>query len=239
MENKLIFELEQQLTDIDIDSIKLDAVIQLKTWEQSFFSLIEKIYVSRLNEINSIASDITNEIHEKQTQLEQINIKDKTALLELQNEIDQLKSNIIINQTIPDDFHHLIERTIRIKRDENHDDEDDDFVIIDIDKNEPKTGEQLVIVLAPPPPNNSESCVSKILHSEPIQQALTAGLIHTLTHVGTVAATSTTTIAATTMAKTALLTTACGLSTMAYGMGMIALGTTKKVWSLVIKSDNY
>jgi hypothetical protein len=179
MENKFIFDLEQQLTNIDIDSIKLDAIIQLKTWEKNMFSLIEKIYSSRLNEI------------------------------------DEFKTNIIINQIIPENFYHLIEQTISIKRVD-----DDDFVIIDIDKNEE--------VL---PTTNTENCISKIFHSEPVQQALVVSLANTLTHMGTMTATSTTTIAATTMVKTILLTTA-------YGIGRIAMDTTKKILALVISSND-
>jgi len=224
MKNKLTFDLEQQLTEIDIDSIKLDAVIQLKTWQKEMFSLIEKIYLIRLNEIDEIALNITHEIKEKQNQLEQqIKTNDKTILLKLQHEIDEFKSDIIINQTIPENFHHLFEQTIHIKRAENQDDDDDDLVIIDIDGNEEKIGELSTA--------NSESCVSKIFNSEPVQQALAISLAKTLTHMGTIAATSTSAIAATTMAKTALLTTA-------YGIGRIAMGTTKKVWSLVVSSNN-
>jgi hypothetical protein len=226
MENKLIFDLEQQLTNIDIDTIKLDAVIQLKTWQKKMFSLVEKVYLTRLNEIDEIALSIINEIKEKQNQLEQqIIINDKTILLKLQHEIDELKSNIIINQTIPDNFHHFIEQTIHIKRDNENqdDDDDDDLVIIDIDENEGK-----IIELST---TNSESRISKIINSEPVQQALAISLSETLTRIGTVAATSSTTIAATAIAKTALLTTA-------YGIGRIAKGTTKKVWSLVTSSND-
>jgi hypothetical protein len=193
MENKLIFELDQQLTNFNIDNNKSDAIIQLKIWQKKMFTLIEKIYLNRLNEI------------------------------------DQLKSNIIVDQIIPENFHHLIERTIRVKRD----DDDDDFVIID--KNEDKFGDQVIVVLSAPP---TETRVSKIFNSEPVQQVLAVGLAQTLTHMGTIAATSTTTIAATTMAKTALLTTACGLGTIACGMGRMAMGTTKKICSLVVSSDN-
>jgi hypothetical protein len=216
MENKLIFDLKQQLTNIDIDSIKLDAIIQLKKWEKKMFSLIENIYSTRLNEIDEITLNIINEIKEKQNQLEQ----DKTNLFKLQNEIDEFKTDIIINQTIPENFHQLIEQTICIKRD---DDDDDDFVIIDIDKNEEKFVEIPLI--------NSENCISKIFHSEPVQQALAVSLANALTRMGTMAATSTTTIAATIMAKKVLLTTA-------YGIGKITMGTTKKVWALVISSND-
>jgi len=217
MENKLIFDLKQQLTNIDIDSIKLDAIIQLKNWEKKMFSLIEKIYSIRLNEIDEITLNIINEIKEKQNQLEQ----DKINLFKLQNEIDEFKTDIIINQIIPENFHQFIEQTICIKRDD--DDDDDDFVIIDIDKNDEKFVEIPLI--------NSENCLSKIFHSEPVQQALAVSLANALTRMGTMAATSTTTIAATTMAKTVLLTTA-------YGIGRIAMDTTKKILALVISSND-
>jgi hypothetical protein len=229
MENKFISDLEQQLDDIDIDSIKLDAVIQLKTWQKKMFSLIDKIYSTRLDEIDEIAFNIENEIKEKQNQLEQqMKTNDKTILLKLQHEIDQFKSDITINQTIPENLHHLIEQTIRIKRDKDQDDDDDDLVIIDVDENEDDTDEKVVVVL---PTTHSESRVSKIFNSEPVQQALAVTLVKTLTQMGTMAATSTTTIAATTIAKTALLTTA-------YGIGRIAMGTSKKIWSLVVSSDD-
>lgn len=216
MENKLIFDLEQQLTNIDIDNIKLDAIIQLKSWQKKMFSLVEKTYLKRLNEIDEKALNINNEIKEKQNQLEQqIKINNKTTLLKLQHDIDQLKSDIIIDQTIPDNFHHLIQRTIHVNRDdENQDDDDDDFVIINIDKHEEKIE------------TNSESRITKILNSQPVQQALTVTLAQTLTQVGAIAITNPTTVAATAIAKAALITTA-------YGLGRIAIGTTKKVCSFM------
>ncbi|CAF4404360.1 unnamed protein product, partial [Adineta steineri] len=179
-----------------------------KIWQKKMFSLIEKIYLNRLNEIDTIALNITNEIKDKQNQLENIQINDKTTLLKLQHEIDQLKSDIIIDQMIPENLYHQIERTIHIKRDENEDDDDDDLVIIDIENNEEKNEKHIKVVLSSSTITNSENRVSKIFKSEPVQQALTIGLTQTLTHMGTMAATSTTTIAATAIAKTALLTTA-------------------------------
>jgi hypothetical protein len=216
MENKLIFDFEQ---DIDIDSMKLDAIIQLKIWQKKMISFVEKVYLTRLNEIDEIALNLTNEI------------KDRNTHLKLQDDIDQLKSKIIVEQRIPENFHRLIERTICVQRDEDQD--DDDLVIIDIDNDHETIGEQVVVIL---PSTNHESRVSKILHSEPVQQALAVTLTNTLTHMGTLAATSTTTIAATTLAKTALLTTASGLGTMAFGIGKIAMGATQKVWSLMTSS---
>ena len=121
MENKLI----QQLTDIDVENIKLDAVIQLKSWQRKMSALIDKTYSNRLYEINAMTLDITNEIKEKQYEIEQVNSNDKTTLLQLQEEIDEFKSNINIHQCIPDDFQQIIERTIRVSRD------DDDLVIVE------------------------------------------------------------------------------------------------------------
>lgn len=188
---------------VDLDSTKLDAVIQLKIWKKKMHALVDNVYDDRLEEIDQL---------------------DKT-------------SNILIHQSIPDNFQNLIERTIRIKtdaEDSTGDDEDDDLVIIDVETNQEQHGERVLVVL--PNPDNPESRVSKILHSEPVQQAITATLVKTITHMGTLAATSATTAAATTMAKTAVLSTACGLGTMAVGMGKIAIVTTQKVWSIITSS---
>ena len=58
MENKFIFDLEQQLNNnIDIDSMKFDGIIQLKIWQKKMFSLIDKIYSIRLNEIVRLIED--------------------------------------------------------------------------------------------------------------------------------------------------------------------------------------
>ena len=172
MANKTIFDFKEQ---IDFENKKLDAIIQLKTWQKQMFLAIDHVYTKRLNEIK------------------------------------ELNSEIIIDQNIPENFQDLLERTIRL----NH--EDDDFIMINIDKKDEEI----------PPTKTSESRVSKILHSEPVQQALTVTLAQTLTHMGTAAATSATTIAAAVMAKTVL-------STTAYALGTIAIGTTKKVWSFLL-----
>lgn len=211
MENKLIIDLEQQLTNIDIDHIQLDAIIQLKNWQKKLFLLIEKIYLKRLNEIDELALNIKNEIEDKYNEIKTNNQK-IAILLKLQHDIDHLKSNIIVDQIIPKDFHHLIEQTIHIKCDNNDIDEDDDFVIVNIDKNEEKTE------------SNPDNCITKIFNSTAVQQALTVSMAQTLTYMGTIAITNPTTIAATTIAKTALLTSA-------YGLGKIAMNTTKKFWS--------
>ena len=197
----------------DLEGAKLDAVIQLKIWQKKMLALVNNVYANRLQEIDQLAINLSEE-----------------------NEETPSTSSIIVHQTIPENFHNLIERTIWIKTDEDDQtDTDDDLVIIDIDTGEERTGEKVLVVL--PPTDQSEGRVSKILHSEPIQQAIAATLVKTLTHVGTLAATSATTAAATTMAKTAVISTACGLGTMAVGMGKIAIVTTQKVWSLLTSSN--
>ncbi|CAF0937255.1 unnamed protein product [Adineta ricciae] len=236
MENKLLLDLNEQLKSIDVDSKRLDAIIQLKAWQKKMTSLIEQIYSNRMNDIDIMAANIEEEIKEKQSELERTRKKNTHTLLKLQHQIDELKPNIIVEQQIPDNLHELLERTIRVQCDDVS--IDDDLVIIDIHKHEEKSSEKIYVVLPHSTANKPENPVSKLLTSEPVQQALAVGIVKTLTHVGTIAATNTTTVAATTMAKTALLTTACGLSTIAYGMAAIALGTTKKVCSFVLSSNS-
>ncbi len=249
MEKNLTSELEDELNHIDVDSIKLDAIIQLKTWQKKMYSLINKTYTNRMHEIDSIASNITNEIKEKQNQIQTCNANDQKTLHQLKNDVELLKSNIIIHESIPDNFDQRIERSIRVLRnDENHDeefiddddDDDDEPVIVDIDRHEARAGNQVVVVVAAPQQSsaaNQEGRVSKIFNSQPVQHALAVGLAKTFANMGTIAVTSTTTVAATTMAKTALIATVCGVGTVAYGVGKIAMGTTRKVWSIVFSSD--
>ncbi|CAF3433182.1 unnamed protein product [Rotaria sp. Silwood1] len=251
MEQISILELEEELNHIDVDSIKLDAIIQLKTWQKKMYSLIDKTYKDRMHEIDSITSNISNEIKEKQNQIEYLQTNNENILHKLKYDIDLLKSNLInINESIPDNFSHRIERTICVSRnDDNQDEEiidddtDDDYdepVIVDIDRHETHVGNQVVMVVASPQQSsmrNEEGRISKIFNSQPIQHALSVGLVKTIAHMGTIAATSTTTVAATTMAKTAVIATACGIGTVAYGVGKIALGTTRKAWSLIVSSE--
>ncbi|UJR21869.1 hypothetical protein I4U23_024942 [Adineta vaga] len=206
MEKKFMFELDEQLKKFDIDSQKLDAILQLKVWQKKMLILIEKIYLNRLIDIDTVALDINAAIKEKQIELKHIHENDTHHLLKLQHQIDEIKANIIIEHS-------------STTEDIAEDDDDDDFVIIDTHKRDDKTGEQVYVIL-PSSKNNSENRVSKLLTSEPVQQALAVGIAKTLTHMGTIAATSTTTIAATTMAKAALLTTVYGIGTMAYGLGI-------------------
>jgi len=253
MAKNILSELEEELNHIDIDSIKLDAIIQLKTWQKKMYSLINKTYKNRLHEIDSISANLANEIKEKQNQIENVQIRDRKTLIQLKNDIGLLKSNIKINESIPENFQHRIERTIHVSREtENQDeeiidddddddvDDDDEPVIIDIDRHEFQAGDKVVLV-APSPEQSSmkheEGRVSKVFNSQPVQHALAVGLVKTLAQMGTIAATSTTTAAATTMAKTAMIATICGVGTVAYGVGRIAMGTTRKVWSLVVSSD--
>ncbi|UJR27893.1 hypothetical protein I4U23_009158 [Adineta vaga] len=249
MEQTSISELNEELNQIDVDSIKLDAVIQLKTWQKKMHSLINKTYANRMHEIDSIVSNTANEIKEKQNQIKHCQKNDQEILVQLKNDVDLLKSNIVIVESIPEHFEQRIERTIRIERhipddDEDEvflgdDDDDDEPVIVDIDHHEMQSGNRILVVATAPTPvsANHEGTVSKIFNSKPIQNAIATGITNTLINMGTIAATSTTTVAATTMAKTALIATACGVGTVAYGVGRIAIGTTKKVWSLVVASD--
>jgi len=77
MEENFHSDLEYELNQIDVDSIKLDAIIQLKTWQKKMYSLIDKTFKNRLHEIDSIATNLTNEIQEKQNQIQNIQIHDQ------------------------------------------------------------------------------------------------------------------------------------------------------------------
>jgi hypothetical protein len=251
MEQNLLSELEDELNHIDVESIKLDAIIQLRTWQKKMYSLIDKTYKNRLSEIDSITINLTNEIKEKQNQIENHQIHDQKILRQLKNDINLLKSNIQINESIPENLENRIERTVRVSRQEETeddevfiDDDEDEPVIVDIDQHEVQVGDQLVLVIASPeqsPVKKEEGRVSKVLNSEPVQRAIAASLARAITQMGTTvatsAATSTATVAATTMAKTAIIATVCGVGTVAYGVGKLAMGTTRKVWSLVVSSD--
>ncbi|CAF1318853.1 unnamed protein product [Adineta steineri] len=241
MEQNSVLELENELNNIDVDSIKLDAIIQLKTWQKKMYSLINKTYTNRMHEIDSIASNLTNEVKEKQNQFENCHIDDEKTVLQLKNDIDLLKSKINIIESVPDNFEQRIERTIRIVHNNENDDEefvedDDEPVIVEFDRHEVRAGNQIV-VMAAAPVTKEEGRVSKVFNSQPVQHALAVGLAKTLANMGTVAATSTATVAATTMAKTALIATACGIGTVAYTAGRIAVGTTRRVWSFVVTSE--
>ncbi|CAF0825866.1 unnamed protein product [Adineta ricciae] len=251
MEQISISELKDELNEIDVDSIKLDAVIQLKTWQKKMHSLINKTYADRMHEIDSIVSNAANEVREKQNQLRHCQKNDRDTLTQLKADIDSLKSSIVIIESIPDNFEQRIERTVRVCTrnedadtddvfiDEEEEDDDDEPVIVDIDRHETRSGDKiLVVATAPTPVSTREGTVSRIFNSRPVQNAIATGITRTLVNVGTIAATSTTTVAATTMAKTALIATACGVGTVAYGVGKIAMGTTRKVWSLVMSSDD-
>jgi hypothetical protein len=242
MEKNFHSELEDELNQIDVDSIKFDAIIQLKTWQKKMYSLIDRTYKNRLNEIDSMAKNQTNEIREKQNQIENLQIHDQKTFRRLKNDIDLLKSNIQIDQSIPENFDHRIERTIRVSRGEaaemiDDDDDDDEPVIVEIDRPETRANNQVVLVAAAPSVKNDEGRVSKVFNSQPVQKALAVGLVKAVTQMGTIAATSTATVAATTMAKTAIIATVCGVGTVAYGVGRITMGTTRKVWSLVFSSE--
>jgi hypothetical protein len=249
MEQNFHSELNEELNHIDVDSIKLDAAIQLRTWQKRMYALIDKTYKNRLHEIDSIAEDVSNEIKEKQKQLKKVNIHDQKIYIQLKNDIDLLKSNIQIDQSIPANFEQRIERTIHVSRQEENsgaefiddedeeDDDDDEPVLIDIDRHEARVREQAALAAEQASMTHREGRVSKIFYSEPVQHSLAIGLAKTIAQMGAVAATSTTTVAATTMAKTAIIATACGVGTVAYGVGKIAIGTTRKIWSWAVSSD--
>ena len=243
MEQNCISELDEELNHIDVNSIKLDAIIQLKTWQKKMYSLIEQTYRNRMYEIDSLSSDITNEIKEKQNQIRNLQTDDQTNRLQLKHDIDALKSNIIIHETIPENFHYRIERTVRVSRhddDQNEEIIDDEPVLVNIDSDEMQVENRIpstVSVSRQSSMTNGEGQILKVLNSPPVQHGLATGLTKTFVHIGTVAATSTTTVAATTMAKTALIATACGVGTLVYGVGKVTMGTTRKLWSLVASSD--
>jgi hypothetical protein len=252
MEQNFHSELNDELNHIDIDSIKLDAAIQLRTWQKHMYALIDKTYKSRLHEIDSIAEDINNGIKEKQKQLKTINIHDEKIYLQLKNDINSLKSNIQIEQSVPASLEQRIERTVRVSRkeadsdaefvdDEDEEDDDDEPVLIDIDQHEAQIREQAALAAEPAersPVKHEEGRVSKIFYSEPVQRSIAIGVAKTIAQMGAVAATSTTTIAATTMAKTAIIATACAVGTVTYGVGKVAIGATQKVWSWAFSSDD-
>jgi hypothetical protein len=198
-----------------------------------------------MHEINSIASNITNEIKEKQNQIENLQINDENTFVQLKNDIDLLKSNIIIEESIPQNLYHRIERTVQISYgNENQDaeliddddDDDEEPVIVDFDRHDGRTGQHVIVQQTPA--THEEGRISKVLNSQPVQHAIAVSLVKTIAHVGTTAATSTTIIAASTMAKTALIATACGIGAVAYGAGRLTMGATRKVWSIVFSSDD-
>lgn len=247
MEQNMLSELEDELNHIDADSLKLDAMIQLKTWQKKMHSLVDKTYKDRLQEIESMTINLTNEIKEKQSQIEHLDIHDEKKCLQLKTNINSLKSPIKIEESLPENFQYRIERTIRITHGEENqdeefiDDDEDEPVIVDIDRHEVHVGDQVVLVVATPEQSSGgkqqEGTVSKVFNSQPVQHALSVGLAKALAQMGTIAATTTTTAAATTMAKTAIIATVCGVGTVAYGVGRLAMGTSRKVWSLVVSSE--
>lgn len=225
-------QTQEELEQIDVDSIKFDAILQLKIWQKKMHEMIDQTYQHRLHEINAIASD-------RLERIENIHQHDDE---QIHREIEQLKSNIRVIESIPENFAKRIERTIRIDDEEmievDAEDDDDEPVIVDIDRDETPHQDRVTVIFAAQPAVPRESTASKVFNSQPVQHAIGVTLVKALTHVGTVAAASTTTVAATTMAKTAVIAAACGVGTVAYGVGRIAMGTTRKIWSLVVSSDD-
>ena len=228
-------KLREDLEKIDVDGLKFDAIFQLKTWHKKMHALIDETYQKRLQQINGIAAD----------RLERIENIDLENGDHLEEEIDQLKSSICVIESIPDNFGKRIDRTIRIDDDEmvrvdaddEFEDDDDEPVIVDIADGQMKHEDRLTVVFATQPAAPAQSVASKVFNSQPVQHAIGVTLARALTNVGTIAATTTTTAAATTMAKTVVIAAACGVGTVAYGVGRIAVGTSKKLWSLVASSD--
>lgn len=233
-------KVQEDFEQIDIDSIKFEAIFQLKTWQKKMHDLVDQTYQNRLHEINAIAAD-------RLERMQNIDLHDEEHHEQIYQEVEQLKSNIRVIESIPENFSKRIERTVRIDDEEEEmvavDAEDvdevidDEPVIVDIGHDQMKHEDRITVVFANPP-SQRESTASKVLNYQPVQHVIGVTLARALTHVGTIAATSTTTAAATTMAKTVVIAAACGVGTVAYGVGKIAIGTTKKVWSLVASSDD-
>lgn len=250
MEQVMLADMKEELEKIDMDNLKFDAIIQLKTWQREMHGLIDRTYQKRLQEIDTIVCERDEKIQQLENRLQTLKENDRQTMQNIKNSIDVLKSPINVVETIPESFQERIERTVQIRSilsnakhelideddlDDDEEDDDDEPVIVNFRKNEHRPNENVTVVEVTPA---TDSRVAKVFYSQPIQHALAVNLAKAIAHVGTIAATSTTTAAATTMAKTAVIATACGIGTVAYGVGRIAIGTTQKVWSLVFSSDN-
>ena len=249
MEQCSLAEIEDDLDHIDVDSMKLDAVIQLKGWQKKMHALVDQTYRSRLEEINGIASDRVGEIKDYRKRIQKVDRHDQQLVQQLKAEVEALKSDIAVLESIPENFNHRIERTVQIQSDaeqedndvfEEEDDDDDAPVIVDFERDYGHHGDRVTVLVAAAPPSATpqpEGRVARMFNSQPVQHALAVSLVKAMAQMGTIAATSTTTVAATTMAKTAVIATACGIGTVAYGVGRIAMGTTRKIYSLVVSSE--
>lgn len=251
MEQTILTEVEDDLDHIDVDSLKFDAIIQLKAWQKKMHASVDRTYKNRLDEINGIASNRTNEINDRRNRMQKFDRNDQHLVQQFKNEVNALKSDIGVLESIPESFDRRIERTIRIQyTDEQQDDDvfddeaedDDEPVIVDFEKDHAHTGNRVTVLVAAAPATgttHTEGRVARVFNSQPVQHALAVSLVKTLAQMGTIAAASTTTAAATSMAKTAVVATACGIGAVAYGVGKIAVGTTRKIYSLVVSSDEW
>jgi hypothetical protein len=246
MEQSILAEVKDDLDHIDVDSLKFDAIIQLKAWQKKMHASVDRTYKNRLDEINGIASNRANEINDRRNRMQHFDRNDQHLVQQFKNQVDALKSDITVVESIPESFDRRIERTIRIHcPTEQHDDDvfeeeddDDEPVIVDFERDHARTGDRVtVVVAAASPTTQPEGRVARVFNSQPVQHALAVSLVKTMAQMGTVVAASTTTAAATSMAKTAVIATACGIGTVAYGVGRITIGTTRKIYSLVFSSD--
>ena len=234
MEQNFRSELSEELHEVDVESLKLDTVIQLRAWQKHMYALVDRTYKARLNDIDTIADQWTNEIEEKQKQIKNAKITDRKSYMQLKHDVDLLKSKIRVVESVPENLQTRIDKSVCVSREGNTEDEP---ILVDFDDDD----EQMEMMENEdeevPAHHEEEGRVSKILHSEPVQRSIVTGVAKAIAQIGVVTATSTTTVAATTMAKTAIFATVCGVGTVAYGVGRIAFGTTRRIWSWAVSSD--
>ena len=238
MEQNFRSDLTEELREIDVESLKLDTVIQLRAWQKRMYALVDRTYKARLHDIDCIAEEWMNEIEEKQNQMKDAKVTDRTTYMQLKHDVDLLKSKIRVIESMPENLQTRIDQTVRVSREgENVDDEP---ILVDFEQDSDREeelmddGDEQASVHHE---EQEEGRVAKILHSEPVQRSIAMGVAKVITQMTVVAATSTTTVAATTMAKTAIIATVCGVGTVAYGVGKIAFGTTRRIWSWARSSD--
>lgn len=236
MEQNFRSELSEELHEIDVESLKLDTVIQLRAWQKHMYALVDRTYKARLNDIDTIADQWTNEIEDTQKQIKNSKITDRKSYMQLKHDVDLLKSKIRVIESMPENLQTRIDQTVRVARETKTDDEP---VLVDFDDDDNEQMEMMEDADDEEAPEHHEEQgrVSKIFHSEPVQRSIATGVVKAIAQIGVVTATSTTTVAATTMAKTAIIATVCGVGTVAYGVGKIAFGTTRRVWSWAVSSD--
>lgn len=241
MEQNFRSELSEELHEVDVESLKLDTAIQLRAWQKRMYALVDRTYKARLHDIDSIAEEWMNEIQEKQNQIKNAKVTDRKTYMRLKHDVDLLKSKIRVIESIPENLQTRIDRTVHVSRGEGNVDDEPILVDLDQDSDEDELiddqDEQVPMHHEEEYEEEKEGRVAKILHSEPVQHSIAVGLAKAITQMTMVTATSTTTVAATTMAKTAIIATVCGVGTVAYGVGKIAFGTTRRIWSWARSSD--